>query len=316
MDEVQESDSDSSGDLQVAAVKRREVKDVLGVEGDDFDKWGTGVFYNMPEDVYHSLSAVSNTALKNARRSYRHFQYYIEGGEYLDKPKMAFGRISHRCLLEYARFKETAIFSEFENKKLKAYKDAVKANPEKVVLTLPEQKKLTGMFEELNRHPACMEYIKDGNPEVTILAIDPITKMRLKCRIDWISESKPFIVDYKTCTDAKPTVIPKELDAEKSIRSSKFERNANELGYENQGAFYLFMCELAGIPKKYFATLAQETEPPFVPCPYVYGFETIDEAMEENREGLNRLKDQILANKYPGYAETPVVLARPSYARK
>lgn len=313
MDEISDQDPGSQDDVSIAPPKRS-VKDLLGSE--EFDKWGVGVHFGIPEDVYHALPAVSSSSMKHARRSFRHFQYYVEGGEYLDTPKKAFGRISHRALLEYERFKETCIFSDFADKRSKAYKEMVKANPDKDVLTAKESKQLTAMFTELSLSEPCMDLIKEGRPEVTILAIDPVTKLRLKCRIDWVSIDRPFLLDYKTTEDARPTELPDSLDATKSIRSSKFERNANTLGYENQAAFYLWMSELAGIKKQFFAVIAQEIKPPFVPCAYVYGFETVDEAAGENRETLNRIKDAIDVGKFPGYSDKPVVLARPTYARK
>lgn len=311
MDEIQDQDSDASDDLPIATATRS-VNDLLGNKL--FDDWGVGVHYDLPEDVYHEIPAVSNTALKQARRSFRHFQYYVEGGEYLETPSMVFGRISHRALLEHEKFKQTCIFSEFKDKKSKGYKDLVKKNPDHTVLTTKETNQLTAMFNELARSEACMELIKDGKPEVTILAIDPVTKLLLKGRIDLVSP-RPFILDYKTTEDAKPTVIPEKLDAEKYVRSSKFEVNANAMGYEHQAAFYLFLSALAGLDKKFFAVVAQEKKQPFVPCPYIYGFETLEEASEENRNMLNRIKDAIELNKFPGYADKPVVLARPSYAR-
>lgn len=313
MDEVSGADSVTSDDLQIAATTRS-VRDLLGSK--QFDDWGVGVHYGIPEDAYHDIPAVSSTALKNAKRSFRHFQYYVEGGEYLDTPKKAFGRISHRALLEYERFRETCVFSDFADKRSKAYKELCKANPDKTVLTAKEVKQLTSMFNELSLSPACMELIKEGRPEVTILAIDPLTKLRLKCRIDWVSLDRPFFLDYKTCEDARPTEVPVEMDASAFIRSSKFERNANQLMYENQAAFYLFMGMLAGLNPKYFAVIAQEIKPPFVPCPYIYGFETVEEATDENRLLLNRIKDAIDMNKFPGYADKPVPLVRPTYARK
>lgn len=315
MDQVQGPDSDASDDLQFAT-PQRSVRDVLGERETEFDKWGVGVHYDLPEEVYHSIPAISNTALKHARRSFRHFQYYIEGGEFKQTPSMVFGRISHRALLEHERFKETCIFSDFPNKRAKGYAAMVKENPDKHVLTLAEAAQLTAMFQELSRNQACMEYIKEGRPEVTILAVDPVTKMRLKGRLDWVSTNKPFIVDYKTTEDAKPTELPAELDATKFIRSSRFEINSNNMGYENQAAFYLYLASLSGINAKYYAVLAQEKKPPYVPCPYVYGFETLEEATEENRETMNRICDAIHANSFPGYSEQPVVLARPTYARK
>lgn len=313
MDEVSGQDSGPSDDLQIATASRS-VKDLLG--NDKFDSWGVGVHFGMPEDVYHDIPAVSNTALKHARRSFRHFQYYVEGGEYLDTPKMAFGRVSHRALLEHEKFKETVVHSDFADKRSKAYKELVKQNPDKMVLTIKESKQLTAMFQELSLSEPCMELIRKGHPEVTILSKDPVTGLLLKCRIDWVSEDRPFFLDYKTCEDARPTELPEQMDATKFVRSSKFERNANMLGYENQGAFYLWMGKLADLNAKYFAVIAQEMKPPFVPCPYVYGFETLEEADTENRETLNRVKDAIDAGKFPGYADKPVVLARPAYARK
>lgn len=314
MENVQGSSDDASENVQSAAAAGTiRITDLMG--NALFDEYGPGIHLDVPAEKYYAIPAISASSLKAARKSFRHFEYYVTGGEYDDTPAMEFGRLAHLCLLEHDRFKRECMFTDFEDKRASGWKKAVKDNPGKTLLTRKVWTTLTEMFEELLRNEACMKIIKDVRTEVTLLAKDPITGFCLKGRVDFESCTEPFIGDYKTCEDAKPTEIPEEMDATKSLRSSKFERRSNELGYENQAAFYLFLGELLKANWTYFAVVAQEKKRPFVPCPYVYGFETVEEAARENRELLNRLKDAYLTGKFPGYADKPVVLARPSYAR-
>jgi hypothetical protein len=311
LDKIPKTDSGASADLPPAGT--RSVKELLG--NPLFDKYGPGLHFDIPPEEYFQIPAVSNSSLGYARQSFRHFQKYIEQGVKEATPAMEWGRIAHLCLLEHERFKNECVISVFEDKRAAGYKKFCKDNPGKTILTKKQANMLTTMFEELSRNAGCMELIKDGRAEVTALAIDPITGLRLKGRFDFWPDSKPYILDYKTTGDAKPTLIPEKLEATEFLRSSKFERNANELGYEHQGAFYLYLAELLGHKRDYYAVIAQETDEFAIACPYVYGFETIEEAANENRSLLNRIKDCLLTGKFPGYSEKPVILARPSYAR-
>lgn len=312
MDEIQETDSDSPPGVQSTAT--RSVKDLMG--NALFDEYGEGLHFDIPPEKYFAIPAVSNSSLGYARQSFRHFQKYIEQGVKDSTPAMEWGRLAHLCLLEHDRFKRECIMSEFTDKRASGYKKACRDNPGKMVLTLKQSALLTTMFEELSHNKGCMDFIRDGRTEVTALVKDPVTKMCLKGRFDFWANTQPYILDYKTTGDAKPTDIPVKLDAENFLRSSKFERNAHEQGYEHQGAFYLFLANLLGHKRDFYAVIAQESDEFAIACPYVYGFETLEEADTENRKLLNRIKDCLLANKFPGYSEKPVILARPSYARK
>lgn len=324
MEQVPEPDIDAPSDLPSAQPDVEEILALLPekvevshlLQNDLFDHYGPGIHLNMPPEIYYKIPAVSSTSLKHARRSFRHFEWYVTGGECDDTSEMEFGRLAHMCLLEHERFQETVVFSDFADKRAAGYKKACKESPGKIILTQATGERLNGMFAELARNEACMSMVQDCDTEVTILVRDQLTGLLCKGRLDAKSRAKKYILDYKTCTDARPTVLPENLDATKSLRSSKFERNANELGYENQAAFYLWLCKQVGDPQKYYAVVAQEKQAPFIPCPYVYGFETVEEADEENRILINRIKDQIQLGKFPGYSDVPVVLARPSYARK
>jgi PDDEXK-like domain of unknown function (DUF3799) len=276
-----------------------------------------GVYYDISDDVYHRINGVSSTALKESRRSLRHFEHFINNGNTEEKAHLEFGYLCHLAILQKDLFQERTIITDIESKASKAYKDIAKLHPDKRVLSGPESDRLIGMMEALSKEKHCMDLIKDGRPEVTVLIRDPDTGLNLKGRFDWVSTNpnKPYILDYKTTQDAKPTNIPDPDEFNGFIRSSKFEKNANSYGYENQGAFYMYVAKLAKIKASFFSILAQEKEAPYVMCPYVYEPETLQEATDENAISLARIYDAIKMQKFPGYSDKPVVLARPEYAR-
>lgn len=283
----------------------------------EFGAWGIGVHKNIPDEEYFKIRAVSSTSLKYAKRSMKHFENFILNGNSSDTPSKKVGRLVHLALFQKKVFDESVVYSDIPKKTLKAYKDLVKKHKDKIVLSSKEVSEITGIIQAILDDPAAMQMIQDGIPEVTILAVDPITKLNVKCKIDWLCQKDEgsYTLDYKTCEDAKPTEIPEPSEFEGYIKSSKFERNANKYGYENQGAFYRHVCDLAKIRIDFTSLLAQESEAPFVACPYVYEQETLDEANTENRELLNRINDHVVMGKFPGYTDKPVVIARPDYAR-
>lgn len=276
-----------------------------------------GIFYDLDHEAYLQIPALNSSALNEARRSLRHFKHLVEVGSDEEKDYLEFGSLTHTCILQHDLFKKKTLITDIESKTLKAYKEAVKEFPDLRVLTKKEADKLLGMMQSIAEDPACMNLIKDGKPEVTVVVKCPDTGVNMKARFDWVStkESRPYILDYKTTQDAKPTYIPDPDEFDGYIRSSKFEINASNYGYENQAAWYLNVAKIAGIKAEYFALLAQEKTAPFVACPYVYERETIEEAHIENERMKARIVDAIKTGNFPGYAQKPVVIARPDFKR-
>lgn len=120
-------------------------------------------------------------------------------------------------------------------------------------------------------------------------------KMQLKARIDLVPAGDALI-DLKTARTAHPR---------------KFARQAWELGYDIQAAFYLDCANANELNKKRFGFLAQDKFPPYLSCiHWVNGW--LGHGRQRYTVILSRLADAIVNDRWPGYESGE--LEPPSYA--
>lgn len=280
-----------------------------------FGTYGLGVHRHIPDEIYHNdIKAVSSSSMREWRKSPRHFRYFFENEEeYEQTSQMFFGSMAHLCLFQKDVFDRTVIVSEAKDRRAKAYKELAETAPDKHIMLQSEFDKLTAMMQELLQTRHCMRLIANGLPEVSIFAKDPATGLMLKGRMDWISEDRPMIVDYKTSTDVKPD--PPENE-DQYVEYSAWTKHASNLGYENQAAFYLKLCKLAGVRADSYCVVAQETKPPYLCQSYFYGFETIEYCMKENETTLTEIAESCAKDEFKGYSDKIEVLRRPHWKMK
>ncbi len=267
---------------------------------DAFGPHGCGVFYELSDEVYHSVQAVSSTSLKQTYKSLKHFKAYMEGMGKKDTAALRIGRLAHMAILEPERFKETVFYSLGDHKGQNPYKTDVKANPGKTVLTIQEVELLTGLLTGLNDQPFIMEVLKGGQKEVTVFVMDPITGLALKARLDFVKllNVGAYLTDYKTCECAEP---------------EKFERDAFYYKYYLQIAFYTYVAQLAGFNIVATAFVAQEKEYPYAAASAFYPQDVIEEIIEVViKPRLKMISEAVDADKWPGYPPmaTPISLLR------
>lgn len=200
--------------------------------------------------------------------------------------------------------------TDAKDKRAKEYKEAKQENPDKYILTRSEVEQITAMATEMADTQHCIRLLKDGAPEVTIFTTDPDTGLKVKARLDFVSTDpeRPYILDLKTTTDAKPAVIK---DTMTRVPPSNFERHAYNLGYDTQAAFYLDIAQQSKLNAEFYSLIVQETSEPYLCQSYAYGFETIDQARQEKRELLNMIAKCAKDKHWPGYSQKTELITRP-----
>lgn len=121
----------------------------------------------------------------------------------------------------------------------------------KVVLKPDEIAVVDAMAAALEDNRDAMALLREGTPEQSVYWRDPETRLLLRGRADWTTTvgGQPVIVDYKTCSNAKP---------------SEFRWEAGRFGYPMQDSWYREGFEaVTGTPHG-FLFLAQEKEPPYL----------------------------------------------------
>lgn len=120
-------------------------------------------------------------------------------------------------------------------------------------------------------------------------------KMQLKARFDIVPVGDALI-DLKTARTAHP---------------HKFARQAYELGYDLQAAFYLDVANANGLNKTRFGFLAQDKFPPYLSCIHWVN-SWLGHGRTRYTKILSDLADAITRDEWPGYCSGE--LEPPGYA--
>lgn len=109
-------------------------------------------------------------------------------------------------------------------------------------------------------------------------------RFQLKGRFD-VSPDGDAIIDLKTARSAQPR---------------QFARQAFELGYDLQAAFYIDLANANGLKKERFGFLVQDKFPPYLSCiHWVNGW--LGHGRQRYSVILSRLADAIASDRWPGY---------------
>jgi hypothetical protein len=118
----------------------------------------SGYITGMPEDYYHNtkgLISKSSLASLGKETPYRFFN----GKKKQPTAAMKMGTALHCAVLEPEKFEASyKLMPEIKAKTLKAYKDAVKENPEMEILNGTDAKNLVGMLDAVSKHSAPSDF--------------------------------------------------------------------------------------------------------------------------------------------------------------
>jgi hypothetical protein len=176
----------------------------------------------MPFAEYEKIDAVNWSVLKEMRRSPLHYHHRLENPRE-DSTRLALGRGVHTAVLEPDRFMLEYACFKGAIRRGKEW-DAFEAQHQnETILKQDEYTLCLQVRDAVRAHPLAAEYLKAGTGEQVLQWSDATTQVACKGRVDWVSSSKPALVDVKTTSD---------------IAADKFAAVAARMGYHTQGAFY------------------------------------------------------------------------------
>lgn len=155
------------------------------------------------------------------------------------------------------------------------------------------------MADKVRDHPTAGPLFASGSAELSLVATDPETGVRLKARPDWVKPdgNRLTIVDYKTSTTSD---------------ANAFSRKAADYGYHIQDAWYRRVAQLLKLdadPR--FLFVVQEKEAPYEVSVFEYQ-DPIDKAESERqmREAIGIYRRCSAEGKWPGRSPdiTPIFL--------
>lgn len=206
---------------------------------------GSGIYYGLSNEDYHSATGISKSGLDKISRSPAHYKH----STYKSSTRaMVIGTAIHAAILEPTRFDDEYCITEAPLRTAAAYKTAKAIHGDELTLTAPEGKKVLAMREavELNQH--AMQHLNaKGHAEVSFMCTDPETGIVIRSRFDWLTDDR-VAVDVKKTQD---------------VRGGKFARSVSDYRYHVQEAMYSFIYEqVTGEKLSAFYFLAVEEEAP------------------------------------------------------
>lgn len=257
-----------------------------------------GVEKHLSNDDYHKLSALGASTLNKGRQSMAHVKAAIDGKLKFNQARMDLGTVAHSLCLE----QDTSKFvkgPDVSSKAVKAWKEFVEANPDKIVLTPEEHDELMALFDKFCAHPFASKITDNARIEESHFTIDAVTGIWLKARPDAVLESRNIIVDYKTAAVAKP---------------KEFARAIFNYGYDISAAHYRAVVEqTTGVAIDGFYWIVQEIKPPFEIMVYRASKLLMSRALAERNSLLDRIKKCTETNVWPGYDTEIIEIDIPDY---
>lgn len=254
----------------------------------------TGIYKAVSRTRYDSIKErVNFSTLKEMKKCPRKYKHAVEVRGKKDTDAMKLGRVVHVAVFEPERFKDSvAVWEEGPRKgpEWKAFQDR---NRDRELLTLKEHTTCMVMQDVMRNEPRLAKYL-DGNPtEVTMLWDSPLpippdqlpVSMPSKGRID--CNARNAIIDLKTTKDCEPAV---------------FGRQAYDLRYRVQAAWYLDGYVLAGGDPKPYKIITVENVEPYIVEIYNPTRDQIFAGRNEYLTWLMKLQECRATNTWPGYS--------------
>jgi len=268
---------------------------------EDWQPERTGLWLDLPADVYRTAPGVCQSALKFMAISPAHYRHYVTAPPELPTPAQRIGTAVHDAVLlgrkEYAVRPD--YFPDYRTKAAQQWRDQQLAP----ILTEEEDQRVNGMCAAIASHPLARAMLRNrtGANEVSVFWKHPSTELLLKARADRITmddANRMVVIDLKTCGegDAMPDTFAREM--------AKWH-------YHRQAAFYLdaFGASL-------FVFIVIETTPPFGIATYYVEEDTLSLGRAHNQADLIRLAQCIRTDTWPGYPDTLRELSLPDWFLK
>lgn len=244
---------------------------------------------------YIAQKAAHWSTLKQALKSGAHFKAAEDEG-IPDTSSLMLGRAKHCLSLEPGKFDESFAVWRDGDRRAKGYKAFEGAAAPRDVLTLSEYEDCSAAARAVRESPLAKPYLAEGEAELSVSW--EVDGLAAKCRLDFLSSSKPAIVDLKFTKDADP--------------SGGFAREVMRYSYLGQAAFYVDAVKHALGEELPFVFIACEGS--FPPVVYTVPQDLLDLGRSKYRLAIKRVAEWEAKKEYPGYASQEVVLQLPPYA--
>ena len=261
-----------------------------------------GIFQMSNED-YHRSTPLSKSNLSELLRSPAHYRASLTNSRE-ETAAMVLGTAFHCAVLEPDRFGREYGVPPSVDRRTKAGKAAFaewelhgwKAISEEDFCRIGEMK------ETLLGHKTLGPLFDHGEAELSFFAEADYygSPIWLKCRPDWIDQSRGVIVDLKTTADAS---------------ASGFSRSCAKYHYDLQAYLYSMICsEVLGKNITAFVFAAVESLPPYGVAGYVLDSEALELGRHKFHKAIGRYFECVESGEWPSYGDRIEQLSLPKWA--
>ena len=268
---------------------------------------GSSVVVDIPDEAYHRMPELSSSQAKALIESPAKFNYW-RGKVRPPKSEYDLGHAVHAKVLGIG-----ADVVEIPNDLLSA-DGGIRTNAAKewvqqardegrVPLKASELRPINDAAEAVLNHPkAAALFSQPGNPEVSVLTVDPMTDVPIRARFDYLPyprSPRAIGVDLKTSRDASPR---------------GFAKSVHDFSYDLQQEWYRHCYRLATGEEIEFAFVVVELEPPYLVGYYNLSDAFMDMGRAKGADARALFAECERTGIWPGYDDEMVTLEPPFWA--
>jgi hypothetical protein len=248
-----------------------------------------GIYQHIPFDEYLTWPYLSQSTIKEGRKSMAHMRAAMECERDEPTDAMLLGSALHVAFLEPELMPDRV--TRWEHRRQGAEWEAFKHdNQGKIILTDKYYAHLIGMVRSLRAHPEVKKWL--ARIESTeISAVGDFFGTTCKARGDALTNDP--LIDLKTVADGDPR---------------KVRNQAWDLGYYIQAAVHTHLLK-----RDRFILLTVESTPPYDVCPWELPPAFIDHGKDEAREICDRYRECEKAGIWPGRSQCIQKLEAPPW---
>ncbi len=268
-------------------------KDIKKIEeaGVVFNEW-----IDIEDDLYHSLPGLSSTSAKYLDSECPlKLKHKMESTEETPQSEaLIMGRAIHKYILEVDEFDDYFIIGPTDDKRSREWKVFINNNKddERGILRKKDGDMLQGMLESLKRPKD-----KDGTNTYTGIITNSET-LREKALFT-IDRQRGVILKIKVDINLDGMFL--DLKSTKNANPKSFIKDAANLGYALQAAFYIMVAKLGGKKAETFGFIPIEKEAPFMHSVVLLSDEDINLASTHVDRLINEYSFCLNNNVWYGY---------------
>ena len=254
-----------------------------------------GIYHDLPEEEYHadegSISSTGMKLLLKAPALFRHEQAHPTFKDAWD-----LGTVTHKMILDSGPKIDIVEADEWRTNAAKAQREEARAAGH-VALLRKHYDQAERMANAVLDHHVAAQLLTGGRAEVSAFREDEETGIGLRARFDYVIPGA--LVDVKTAANADPRALP---------------RVVLERGYDLQDAHYRETGARLGLDAGTFAFVFVEKDPPHLVTVCQLDGDFIARGRRRVRAAIERYRDCVAADQWPGYIHNFTTLTMPRWA--